>query len=492
MRKNSLQIGLLLTLAVVVLGSGLVSNPAQAQGTFTPVGPTLNPKGEGELLTGIWPRALGFDGANLWVANGFDNTVLRLDEATGKPLTGALAKVGAQPSAMAWVEIQTTMWVASYDDFTLTLVDKTGKVTQTLSPQNGNPLDGHPIALTFANGFIWVVTQAKDGVTKFDPLTFKPIKKISVGEFPTTIISSFDGKTLWVANGNDDTISVIDTTKDGGSVTATFKEGVPPFPISLTFDGTFLWVGSYDCNYKDKECKDSKVAKLNATTGKLADTGLTLPGRQVALFYANGHVWLADAHAQSVTDVNSQTNQENGLSARTLMVSPKASYAGAVLMTSRFVYMSDWLNDRVLRIRIPDPIATFTPGPTATITPIPSPTAIPPTEVPCNPDPNFPPRLLPGDMARVIKEKVSSENIEVNVREKRDRASKSLGNFTVNSPPFKVIAGPKSSEDAAKEKLCWYEVESADGALHGFITEGGRKKEEDGTRSRYYIEKVTP
>lgn len=489
MQTNKIQIGWLL--AFLALLSGIISSPVLAQST-PPTAPTLNSKGEGEILTGIWPRALAFDGANIWVINGFDDTVLRLDDVNGRLLANGTTKVGKQPTSMAWAAVQNTMWVAGYDDFSLTLVDGAGKVTQTLSPQNGNPLDGHPISMTFAGGFVWVVTQDKDGLTKFDPLSLKPVKKIAVGHFPTTITASPDGKTLWVANGNDDSISVIDTTKDGGTVTATYTENVPPFPISLTFDGRFLWVGSYDCSYKEKEkeCKESKVAKLNAADGKVVATNLTLPGRQVAVFYLNGHVWVANAHMQSMTNVNSQTNQEDGLVARTLFGDRDASYTGAVLATTRFVYMADWLNDRLKRIAAPGEIVTFTPAPTGTSTPIPTATAIPPTEAPCNPNPDFPPRLQTGDKARVIREQNSAENVEVNVREKRSLSAKIVSKLTVDSPPFNIVAGPKPSEDTEKEKLCWYEIETADKSLHGFVIEGGRAKEPDKTRSRYYLEKA--
>src|SRR5579859_565357 len=221
----------------MTLMSAFPATTGRAQGTLA------------DLPTGVWPRALAFDGTSLWVANGFDSTVIRYDEASGNPidkttnkpfvidpakapLSNAAIPVGQMPDAMAWDSVHNTMWVAGYDDLSLTLVsiDPTGKAspkTETLASST-SLLNGQPVAMVSAGGWIWVVGQNQgvgheDAVWQFDTTTRKAIKKITVGAFPTAIVTSDDQKRLWVANGNDDTISMIDLTSLQSKANSTFK-----------------------------------------------------------------------------------------------------------------------------------------------------------------------------------------------------------------------------------------------------------------------------
>jgi len=435
--------------------------------------------GQVEFATGVWPRAMAFDHTNVWIANGFDDTVMRYDESTPPKAVGKPFKVGDSPTAFAWDETLQTMWVAGYNDSSLTLLDPNGNVKKTISPATGGAMSDHPIAMTFAGAFIWVVTQGKDNVWQFNPIDQKPLKKIQVGSFPTAIVASADGKRLWVANGNDDSISVIDVAT--AAVIDTYTKSIPAFPIGLTFDGTFLWVANYE----------RKIVKLNALTGEPVTTqvSLSVNDRPVTVAAASGHIWLGNADSATTTDVNSQTNAENNIEARKALVGRDHSYAGAVLATDKFIYMADWLNDRVVRIPALPAIALL-PTSTPSATPLPATvTAVP---VACNPDPNFAPQLKPGDTGRVKEDKDTDPVLVHKDHPSLDaKVAPILGSFKPGEK-FIVKDGPFPNADPKTPPVCFYLVQGIDNAnLAGYITEGGlpTKLLKD---KHYFIEKVSP
>lgn len=476
--------------------------------TRTP--PPLKDNGEGEILTGAWPRAMTLDTAgNLWVANGFDNTVIRIDEITGKQMAGGPVKVGAQPTALVWIEATRTLWVSSYDDASLTpvVVDNQSRANPGQPIQLG---DSRPVGMAISAGNLWVITQvngsiaAKDNLIKIDPATGKILGRLTVGRFPTAIISSGtdtnpDDRLLFIANGHDDSVSMVDTRLDDGKgkVVATFTDGVPAFPFSLAFDGVHLFIASYECKYDKEVCQESQVGRVNINTGKSEPiAGPNQAGRQVFAFYRAGHVLAAGGHGEGITDTNAVTSDQRleiirGARATKAGQDP---YFGAVMMTKRYIYIADWTNDRIIRLVAYNPIEvpptpTFAPA-TATLPP----TATP-VPVVCNPDPKFPPQFTVGMKGRVKKESNDKLNVSVFIRSKPNftESVDKLKSFKVGEE-FTILEGPFANDapiDPAKNpnKSCFYKVVgTTDTTKTGFITEGGL--ETDGGDKRYYIEPV--
>lgn len=87
---------------------------------------------------------------------------------------------------------------------------------------------------------------ASGEVTVLDPLTGNIIRSIEVGTHPNDIVSSPNGKRIYVANGNDDTVSVINTDND--KVVETIKVcpaglfGCTPNALAVSPDGRYLYV----------------------------------------------------------------------------------------------------------------------------------------------------------------------------------------------------------------------------------------------------------
>ena len=63
------------------------------------------------------PRRLAFDGANIWVANAFDDTVSKLRASDGVEAAGSPFPVGSDPLAVAFDGAN--IWVANSTDNTV-------------------------------------------------------------------------------------------------------------------------------------------------------------------------------------------------------------------------------------------------------------------------------------------------------------------------------------------------------------------------------------
>jgi TolB protein len=139
---------------------------------------------------GDGPLALAFDGEHIWVAQGGDDTVMKLRASDGVVLS--THRVGAGPVALAFDG--SSIWVANAKNDTV--------VTQR----------------AFDGEHVWVETR--------------------VGDFPSSL--TFDGSNVWVANGLGDSVSKISASD--GVVLATFPAGRDP--NAVVYDGENIWVAN--------------------------------------------------------------------------------------------------------------------------------------------------------------------------------------------------------------------------------------------------------
>src|ERR1022692_229769 len=140
------------------------------------------------FAVGNQPYGLAFDGANIWCANFFDNTVTKLRASDGAVL-GAF------------------------------------------------PVGTEPIGVTFDGANLWV-PNVYNMVTKLRASDGKSLGIFTVGIAPTA--AAFDGANIWVTNDGDNTVTKLRATD--GSVLGTFAVGI--LPIGVAFDGTNIWVAN--------------------------------------------------------------------------------------------------------------------------------------------------------------------------------------------------------------------------------------------------------
>lgn len=441
-RRFSTLLALCLVIIIITLGVSTVPMTAvQAQ------------DGENEpepYTTGVFPRAMAFDGENVWVANWVDNTVTILDGATGEQLkTIETNFVGREPVALAWDNVTGHMWVASYADSRVSKFDKTGEFIESLD--NNNHGVQQPIALLYDGAHLWVVNQgtgARNGsVLKIEAATTLKIGEYDVGHYPTAI--TWDLENIWVANGEDNSLSVFeaDTGRTVGRV------AVNDFPMSLAFDGVHIWVAHYD----------GSIALVSHQSRQIDESIVLdeLPGRTIELYYAFERVWITNADGESIAKIQARSGELS-------TTETAGQFPGTmVATTNEQLWIANWLDYQITVINISSSSEGFEQGtavannagallvtPTITMTP----TLVP--IVNCNP--NMPSRLRPGDRAEV-----DDEGDTASLR-LRDGVGTSGTNVLGAFPPgstFDVLGGPQCDD----ESNAWYNIRLDDGTEGWFI-----------------------
>ena len=130
-------------------------------------------------------------------------------------------------------------------------------------------------------------------VTRVDLKAMRPVASISVGLHPTALALDSKRSRLYVANTNSDTVSVIDTRKNG--VTATFEiqpfrtsvAGIAPSALALSADGGRLYVACGGIN---------SIVVLDTATG-------AIEGAIPTGWYPNGLALSADGRRIAVSSL---------------------------------------------------------------------------------------------------------------------------------------------------------------------------------------------
>ena len=103
-----------------------------------------------QISVGSGPTAISFGLGSVWVANGLDSTVSRINPATDT--VAATIPVGDGPDALAIVG--DSVWVANGSSSTLTKIDATSdSATTSIS------MGGSPVALASVGKGLWVATR---------------------------------------------------------------------------------------------------------------------------------------------------------------------------------------------------------------------------------------------------------------------------------------------------------------------------------------------
>jgi hypothetical protein len=233
-----------------------------------------------EIGVGIVPIALAFDGTNVWVANGGDNTVQKIPVLTGIP--GPPITVGRFPAALVFDG--SSIWVAN--------AGGTAGTVQKIPVSTGVPgppiaVGGNPAGLAFDGQSIWVADEGGNTVRKIPVSTGVPGPPITIGTNPTGI--AFDGTNVWVANDGDATVQKIPiaTGIPGPAI------GVGDQPVALVFDGSNIWVANFG---------DDTVQRIPKATG-VAGAPIPVGSGPQGLAYDGSSVWVANYNDDTVQRV---------------------------------------------------------------------------------------------------------------------------------------------------------------------------------------------
>lgn len=439
-RRFSAFIALVLVFLVIGFGvNGVPTTSVQAQ------------DGEDEpapYTTGVFPRAMAFDGENVWVANWVENTVTILAGTTGVQLKTIESNfVGREPVALAWDYVENVMWVASYADSRVSKFDKTGEFLEALD--NSNHGVQQPIALLYDGAHIWVVNQgtgARNGtVLKIESATAFKIDEVEVGRYPTDI--TWDLANIWVSNGEDNSVSVFQA--DTG--TRVDEITVNEFPISLVFDGVHIWVAHYD----------GSIALVQFQSRQLDENVVLdeLPGRTIELYYAFERVWITNADGESIAKLQARTGELS-------TTETAGQFPGTMVATNNEIWVANWLDYSITLLspaanetfeqatKVAENSGSLLIAPTITLTP----TLVP--IINCNP--SMPSRLRPGDRGRIDEE---GDTSDLRMRDAVGTTGTNVvGSFSPGTE-FDVISGPECDE----QSRAWYNVRLDDGTEGWFI-----------------------
>ena len=196
-----------------------------------------------------------------------------------------------------------------------------------------------PSAVTVGRGSIWVANGDANTVSRINPTKQVSIDTISVGHDPDAI--AFGDGFLWVANGLDGTVSKIDPDTDTRVDTIAVGNG----PAGVAVGARYVWVAN---------ASDGTVTRIDWRTDRpLPPIAVAQSADGVAVGY--GSAWVTSQAAGTVTRIDASTGR---------LIEPirTGSGADAVATGAGAVWVANSLDSTVTRIdRSTDRVVTVIP-----------------------------------------------------------------------------------------------------------------------------------
>ena len=212
--------------AGIATGAGSVWVTNGADGTVTRIDPRGNHV-EQTIVVGSSPAGIAYGGGAIWVTNALDGSVSRIDPRTNQVVQ--TISVGGRPIAVA--ADASAVWVANAD----------GDTVIPLDPRSGVPrkpvrLDASPGGVAVAFGALWVTEPLAHKLLRIDPSSREVLAEIGVGAGAGPVATGAGG--VWVVNALDGTLSRIDPERD--AITSTVPIGDAPSAVAADAGG--VWV----------------------------------------------------------------------------------------------------------------------------------------------------------------------------------------------------------------------------------------------------------
>ena len=164
--------------------------------------------------TGGLPYATVFDGTSIWTANYIGNSVSKINPSTGAIVGTYNLPAGSGPNGIVLdqpgysantgnaLDAKTYMWTANYGNNTVSKIDvATGTVIASY------PVGSNPWSIAFDGTNIWVTNGGDGTVTKLLIATGARVGTYAVGHSPVGLL--FDGTNIWVASRFSNTVTKI-------------------------------------------------------------------------------------------------------------------------------------------------------------------------------------------------------------------------------------------------------------------------------------------
>ena len=208
----------------------------------------------------------------VWVANTEGDSVLMY---SGNPrvLTRQM-KVGYHPYALALSRDGKRLAVTNWGDSSVSLMDPaTLEIRQTIA------VGSHPNDLLFApDGRIFVTNGGANSVSVLhgsqvvETIRTSLSPKDLIGSTPDALAISPDGKTLYVANADNNDVAVIDVSHEQSIVEGFIPTGWYPSALAISPDGRKLFVGTgKGLGFRANAPAKTPYLQTNYTTGAKYD-----------------------------------------------------------------------------------------------------------------------------------------------------------------------------------------------------------------------------
>ncbi len=213
-------------------------------------------------------------------------------------------------------------------------------------------------------GFAYVVNHASGSVSIIDVGTNLVVKTLLVGNKPVDLVVSPDGDRLYTANLGSKTVSEIDTDKSSKThhkVLANMSPGVTTRSISITPDGTRLYVGTNTGYVIIDPVKHSVIGNMSGGQATRS-VSITPDGTLVIVLTVNGDVLIVDGQKGSPTENQVIGNLGTGSATRSISITPDGT----------LLYLTQEVGDvlYVVKISVLGGISVVQPG-----------SEVPPTEI---------------------------------------------------------------------------------------------------------------
>jgi YVTN family beta-propeller protein len=249
------------------------------------------------------------------------NSLALIDASTGRLKRGIA--VGARPTAVAVGE--GSVWVANFDEQTVSRVDP-----ETRKELTRIPAGGAPTGLAAGGGFVWVTHGFAGTVSRIDPGLNRITATLPVGSGVGDVAVAANA--VWIANGLDGTVLRIDPAT--GALVRTIAVGGSPTGVAA--DAHSLWVADGRSVVKVDVATnrvvarialrhqanrvavgggavwvsadlDNVVTRIDVATGSAA-VGIPVGEGPVGLVADAKAVWVADGLAGAVSRIDPATN----------------------------------------------------------------------------------------------------------------------------------------------------------------------------------------
>ena len=236
------------------------------------------------------PDALAVGAGGVWVVNWQDRTVSRIDPA------GVVETIGGVPRADHLAVDRDNVWVSSFDRASVARIDAdTGEVVESLGVASQ-----HAEGLAIGGGYLWITNPATvrrhgvETVSRVDLRSNKVVSTIPVGTTP--IFDAFGEGALWVANYDDDTVSVVSA---GSPEAETIELGPGCGPLGIATGFGSAWVACY---------WTQELVRIDPTTRKVA-ARIPIDDGPLGVSTGAGSVWVTNRDSRTVSRIDPRSDK---------------------------------------------------------------------------------------------------------------------------------------------------------------------------------------